>query len=316
MVLRVFNAMPIRRSNFIVLLELSLERHLPIPSGRKGRAIIGLMTVTVEEAEVVNRVFGLTDRLVGTAYMVSQRSEPNGPFLIVHRRTPHQTNVTSLQTAGDIIEDFRPEYLVLIGTAGGHSGRDNIGLGDVVIANYLDYSGYWKYSDGVALERKLPHDHPSGHLLENYVEGLRMNPAPWIERIDAVRPEEGSPKLFVGGIVSGNTLLGDPGNQEQKRILEHFDKAYAFEMEGYGLSSAVYKARADVHYNPQYLIVRGISDFVDREAEENNATRQRWTSYAVSAAASCASLLINEFLAVNGHTPDNIQPAEAPNEPN
>lgn len=274
------------------------------------------MTVTVEEAETVNRVFGLTDRIPGTGYSVSARTKADGPYLIVHRRAPHQTNVTSLQTAGDIIEDFRPEYLVLIGTAGGHSGRDKIGLGDVVVANYLDYSGYWKYSDGVALERKLPHDHPSGHLLENYVEALRMNPDPWIKRIDADRPEAGSPKLFVGGIVSGNTLLGDPGNEEQKRILDHFDKAYAFEMEGYGLSSAVYKARADVNYNPQYLIVRGISDFVDREADDNNATRKRWTSYAVAAAANCALLLINEFLFVNGHTPGNAQPVEAPHEPN
>jgi nucleoside phosphorylase len=257
------------------------------------------MTVTVEEAEIVNRVFKLANPRPGS-----------------HRRTPHQTNLVSLQTAGDIIEDFRPEYLMLIGTAGGHSGHDHIALGDVVIADYLDYSGYWKYSDGAILERKLPHDHPSGHLLENYVEGLRVSPDRWINQIDVERPEEGSPKLYVGGIVSGNTLLGDPGNGEQKRILDHFDKAYAFEMEGYGLSSAVYKARADVHYNPQYLIVRGISDLVDRDPADNNATRHRWTTYAVCAAATCASALINDFLAVNGHIPNNAKPAETTDELN
>ncbi|HXE65045.1 MAG TPA: hypothetical protein VN519_15990, partial [Bryobacteraceae bacterium] len=110
-----------------------------------------------------------------------------------------------MQTAGEIIEDFRPQYLMLVGTAGGHSERDGVALGDVVVANYLDYSGYWKYKEGVVLERKLPHDHPSGHLLENYVEPLLMEPRRWIDRISTPRPGGiGRPKLMVGGVVSGN----------------------------------------------------------------------------------------------------------------
>jgi nucleoside phosphorylase len=274
---------------------------LATQGGRRGRAIVGLITVTVEEAEIVKRIFRLNVQLPGTAYAVSRPAEANKPFLVVHRRTPHQTNVVSLQTAGDVIEDFRPEYLVLIGTAGGHSGRDSLTLGDVVIANYLDYSGYWKYAADAILERKIPHDHPSGHLLENYVEALRVEPGRWIQCIDVTRPDEGSPKLLVGGMVSGNTLLGDPENKEQKRILDHFEKAYAFEMEGFGVSSAVYKARASVEYNPQYLIIRGISDLVDRDAGANNAVRVKWTPYAVSAAATVAQSLIMDFLKVNGH---------------
>jgi nucleoside phosphorylase len=221
---------------------------------------------------------------------------------------PHQTNLTSVQTAGDLIEDFRPQFLVLIGTAGGHSGRDGLSLGDVVVADYMDYSGYWKYKEGAILERRLPHDHPSGHMVDNYVEPLRAKPTRWIERIQTPRPGDGSPKLIVGGVVSGNILLGDPRNEEQQRILDHFDKAYAFEMEGYGVSSAVFKARRSVHYNPQYLVVRGISDLVDQDPEANQATRQAWTPYAVSAAAAFASVLIDDFFSVNG---DQHEPAGA-----
>lgn len=259
------------------------------------------MTVTTEEAEIVDRVFALT-RIPGTPY-TSSDVPPVDFTKIVHRRSQHQTNIVSAQTAGDIIEDFRPQYLIVIGTAGGRSEQDSLGLGDVVVADYLDYSGYWKFTAGQVLERKLPHDHPSGHLLESYVEPLRTDPARWTAKIESERPQEGQPTLFVGGVVSGNTLLGDPDNEEQKRVLQHFDKAYAFEMEGYGLSSAIYKARKEVHYNPQYLIVRGISDLVDTDAAENNQTRKKWTKYAVDAAAAFTAVLVADFLRVNGYLP-------------
>ncbi len=265
--------------------------------GRIGSAQVGLMTVTIEEAAVVSQAFALDAPLPGTGYTTnSLHSSPN--FQIVHKRMPNQTNLTSVQTAGDLIEDFRPAFLILIGTAGGHSGRDGLNLGDVVVADYVDYSGYWKYKDGAVIERKMPHDHPSGHLIQNYVEPLRVSPKRWIDRIQEKRPTEGTPTLFIGGLVSGNILLGDPRNEEQVRILNHFDKAYAFEMEGFGLSSAVFKARTSVYYNPQYLVVRGISDLVDRDAAENQVTRSIWTPYAVSAATSFTSVLLDDFFSV------------------
>jgi nucleoside phosphorylase len=265
--------------------------------GRIGSAQVGLMTVTIEEAKVVARTFALDTALPGTGY-TTNKVDASSNFQIVHKRLPNQTNLMSVQTAGDLIEDFRPAFLILIGTAGGHSGRDGLNLGDIVVADYVDYSGYWKYKKGAVIERKMPHDHPSGHLIQNYAEPLRVSPKRWIDRIQIKRPGESIPKLFIGGLVSGNILLGDPKNKEQVRILNHFDKAYAFEMEGFGLSSAVFKARTSVYYNPQYLLVRGISDLVDRDAEGNQETRVAWTPYAVSAAASFAAVLLEDFFSV------------------
>jgi nucleoside phosphorylase len=264
--------------------------------GRIGAATFGLLTVTTEEAAAITNVFGLHQNLQGTNYFVA--GPTSSKFEIVHSRIPHQTNIVSVQSAGALIEDFRPEFLLLIGTAGGHSGRDHLQVGDVVVADYMDYAGYWKYAPGAILERKLPHDHPSAHLLMNYVEPLRAKADPWIDRISVPRPVPGRPKLMVGGMVSANILLGDPENEEQKRILSHFDKAYAFEMEGHGVASAVYRARTSVHYNPQFLIVRGVSDLVDRDVEENQTTRQLWTPYAVDAAAVFALVLIEAFFKV------------------
>ncbi len=262
--------------------------------GRKGAATFGLLTVTTEEACEVTKMFGLQHNLPGTNYFVASPSATS-QFELVHSRIPHQTNIISVQSAGALIEDFRPEFLLLIGTAGGHSGRDHLDVGDVVVADYMDYAGYWKYSKGSILERKLPHDHPSPHLLLNYVEPLRAKPDPWIARIPVARPGAGTPKLMVGGMVSANILLGDPKNEEQKRILKHFDKAYAFEMEGHGIASAVYRARTSVHYNPQFLVIRGVSDLVDKGVAENQKMRKLWTPYAAAAAAALAAVLIEAF---------------------
>lgn len=277
---------------------------------RRGRAArVALLTVTVEEFEAVSDVFGLHHNIPGTPYFVASAEEPR-TFDLVHRRMPGQTNIESIQTAGDLIEEFHPEFLLLIGTAGGHSGRDGLRLGDVVVANYVDYSGYWKYKDGATLQRKLPHDHPSAHLLQNYVEPLRAKPLRWAQGIRVARPGDGQPLALVGGIVSGNILLGDPDNQEQRRILAHFDKAYAFEMEAYGVATAVYKARTSVHYNPQYLVIRGISDLVDRDPEGNQEVRQMWTPYAVASAATFASVLVDDLFSVTGvrTRPTDVEP--------
>ncbi len=267
---------------------------------------MALLTVTVEEFDAVSDIFGLHNNLPGTPYFVGAAGA--APTVdLVHRRVPGQTNIVSIQAAGDLIEEFHPEFVLLIGTAGGHSGRDGLGLGDVVVADYVDYSGYWKYKDGAVLQRKLPHDHPSAHLLQNYVEALRAKPSRWAQRIQVARPADGQPVVRVGGIVSGNILLGDPDNDEQRRILAHFDKAYAFEMEAYGVATAVYKARTSVHYNPQYLVVRGISDLVDKDPAENQAVRHMWTPYAVASAATFASVLVDDLFAVTGV---RTQPAE------
>ncbi len=267
---------------------------MPGLRGRIGSARIALITVTVEEFDGIRTTFGLDLNLPGTPYFVRGVS-PNGEYDIVLRRLSAQTNPPAMEGAGSAIEDFRPEFLVLIGTCGGHSERDNVTTGDVIVADYIDYSGYWKYKKGAVLHRKTPHDHPSGYLLQNFVEPIRVSRS-WIDRLRVRRPADGTPKLMIGSIVSGDILLGDPRNKEQKRILAYFDKAYGFEMEAYGVARAVYHARNSVHYNPQFLIVRGVSDLVNADAERNQAIRQQWTPYAVSAAGAFMADLIEKLL--------------------
>jgi len=100
-----------------------------------------------------------------------------------------------------------------------------------------------------------------------------------------------------GAVVAGELLLGDAENTEQQRILNMYEKALAFEMESFGVARTVYEFRSSVHYNPQFLIIRGISDLVNEGAGENNATRKAWTPFAIAAASTFAKVLVERLLA-------------------
>lgn len=277
------------------ILGLQISRDNSV-RGRVGKSAVAILTITTEEFDGVRTVFGLTQELPASPYAV-EHSDPKNNYSIVLRRAPGQTNVVSAHVTLKVLEDFRPDYLFLIGTAGGHSRREDINLGDVVVANYIDYSGYWKLKDGAFEERKNACDHPSSHLLENFAEGLRRSPTRWRSRLQTARPL-GSPdaKALVGGVVAGELLLGDSENAEQQRILGQYKKALAFEMESFGVARTVYQFRSSVHYNPQFLIVRGISDLVDRDAALNDDQRKMWTPIAVEAAATFAKTLIESLL--------------------
>ena len=262
--------------------------------GRLGRARVALLTITAEEFETVRDVFHLNSELGGSPYAVSSFNRTND-YQIVLRRASAQTNVIAGDVARAILEDFRPQYLFLIGTAGGHSERESIKLGDVVIANYIDYSGYWKLKNGRYEERKNACDHPSLHLLENFVEGLRRNPGDWVNALRKPRPDQSVPKALIGGIVAGELLLGDADNAFQQKILTTYQKALAFEMESFGVARTMYSSRWSVHYNPQFLIVRGISDLVDRDPVDNQGQREAWTPLAVEAAATFTRILIDRL---------------------
>lgn len=263
-------------------------------AGSVGRARIAILTITTEEFDVVSDVLGLKKNLPATPYFVADVKAEIHPIVV--RRSPAQTNLISAEAAGELIEDLRPDFILLIGTAGGYGGRDELALGDVVVADYVEYSGYWKYKEGQVLQRKFAHDHPSLFLLDRFVEALRIDTSLWRSRVSSNRPNDGEPKLLRGEIVAGDRLYGDPENPEQLRILEFFDKALAFEMESVGLARTVYKARRTVHYNPQFLVIRGISDLVNQDPDENQTTRKEWTPYAVSAACAVASVMIEGLI--------------------
>src|SRR5262249_32858983 len=143
--------------------------------------------------------------------------------------------------------------------------------------------------------RKQAFDHPSMYLRETIT--LRVKIAGrWLARVGKDRPIEGQPKVLEGNLIAGDKILGDGENEYQCKILREFDKALAVDMESYGLARSVYNARSVRHYNLNYLVVRGISDLVDDEG--NDEQRKKWRDYAAATAAAFALCVADEIVAI------------------
>jgi hypothetical protein len=152
-----------------------------------------------------------------------------------------------------------------------------------------------KMSGGKDRIRKQAFDHPSMYLRETITQRVKINGS-WLALIKKERPVEGQPKILEGNLIAGDKILGDGENEYQRRILDEFDKALAVDMESYGLARGVYNARSTRHYNLNYLVVRGISDLVN--AEGNDDQRKKWRDYAAATAAAFALSVTDEIVAI------------------
>jgi nucleoside phosphorylase len=197
-----------------------------------------------------------------------------------------------------LIEDFRPQLLLLVGIAGGlcdeGKGRDGLDLGDVVIAESVSYVEFLKITPKGVFYRHYPMDQPSvplGNMISRQIKRSfdiagAIGPSP---PIPGVRP-----KIRLGEIVSGEKILsGDEKDQFQATLLGPFDKALAVDMESVGMARTVCERRTSHWYNPRFAVIRGISDLVG--VDNNTGTRDAWKSYAAHSAAAVAAEFVNRF---------------------
>ncbi|HEV3155621.1 MAG TPA: hypothetical protein VGZ02_17580 [Candidatus Baltobacteraceae bacterium] len=269
-------------------------------TGQLGSATIAFLTITPEEFESAQRVLGTGER-IHQMYFATKKSA-NKQYDLILRQASDRTNVPASRATTQIIEDWRPQFIFLIGTAGGaldggNIGREKTNLGDVIVGDFIDYTEFRKLKEGKNLPRKVAHDHPSVYLREQFVAPLRRRNE-WHEWIGVPRPDktDKKPAVVLGNIAAGEKVLSDWDSDYQKEMLELYDKAVVFETESFGVAYQVFAARGSVHYNPQFLTIRGISDFVD--AKEADRDRQGWTPYAASAAVAFGRFIAEDLLAV------------------
>jgi|GEM_PF-1763991 len=262
------------------------------PKGRAGRVMVGVITIIEEEFEAAKSVFALDYNIPGTPYFVESDSI-TGDWDVALIQASDRSNVPAAAAATDFMEDLRPQVMILLGVAGGLCGNDNLGrdgirLGDVLFVDQVDYIEFLKIDNNAAKVRSYAIDHPS--------EPLRTSVCAPISKTFSIRdaldldhqpPDADAPcKIHVGGIVSGEKVLGDVRSPMQQQLLEPFDKPLAVDMESIGIARAVCHGRGSFWYHPRYVIVRGISDLV--ADAENNEQRAQWKSFAAYAAALVA----------------------------
>jgi nucleoside phosphorylase len=262
--------------------------------GRIGNALIAIITIVEEEYEAV-REGGNFKELVGTTPYLRRKEICPAVYDVILAKSADRSNTPCSELVRNMAELFRPEFIILSGIAGGVNGRDGIRLGDVVVADHVDWYEMRKIAGGKDVIRKQAFDHPSMYLRETITQRVKIA-GRWLARVGKDRPIEGQPKVLEGNLIAGDKILGDGENEYQRKILGEFDKALAVDMESYGLARAVYNARSARYYNLNYLVIRGISDLVDDKG--NDDQRKEWRDYAAATAAAFALSVADEIVAI------------------
>jgi len=260
--------------------------------GRYGHARIAVLSVIEEETNAVQRVFSLTRRVPGKPYFVADDADLERPLIV-----NSEVGRANLQAGGsvrDVIEHWRAEVLILCGIAGGINGREAVEVGDIVVPEYIHYSSFAKLSEKGQQLRYIAYDHPSMCLHSNYAAPLRFDDSWMSDELRGLLPQGKRPRVFIESLIAGDKVLGDPTSEEQIRLLQQFDDAVAVDMESVGLCRAVAAARLSPSYNPRLLVIRGISDIVNDEA--NNAQRAANKVAAATIAAIFAKRVVDDII--------------------
>jgi nucleoside phosphorylase len=250
-----------------------------------------------------------------------RRARPVLPLLIA--MSPDRSNVPAMGAVRDLLEDWSPEYVLVCGIAGGilrpkgeGTERRLTGLrpGDVIAASYVHYAEYGKKEVDKHALRYSGLMHPHDGLINQHVQPLvrTWNKDP----VHTYRPDRGAEPPGVGELVATGEIVaveavaGDYLDPHQQFLVNHFDNSKAVDMESWGVARAMVTHSRTVHYSPQWMCIRGISDSVlgseeafellkkelTGETFDNNAQRAEWKGIAARAAARVTRLVAERLL--------------------
>lgn len=205
-------------------------------------------------------------------------------------------NDTSSSSTKTIINNWNPKYLLLVGIGGGvrdvsrlcnrGRGQDNcetnqssLNIGDVVFSKYIYPYDYRNVENGKRFTRLIPVEQPSKNLRE-------------IAQLISEKWEYNGSKAREGIIITGNAVINDP-DYAKEIVCPQFERerVLVFETEAGGLARAIYEMKNEK--KPSFLVIRGISDFVDDP--KGKGTRKKNRKLAAEAAAAFTYELIRSI---------------------
>lgn len=178
------------------------------------------------------------------------------------------------------IDEFSPVAVLFVGVAG--ALRPSIALGDVVVATHVyAYHGGTSEDDGLKARPRvweIPHG-PSqiAHHLARI--GDWTSPLP---------PDAPRPRAHFGAVAAGEVVQDSRISLEAQWIRQHYNDAFAIEMEAAGVAQAGHLNGSPV------VIVRGISDRAD--GSKTTTDGAHWQPRAATNAAAFATRLATELI--------------------
>ncbi|NJP09609.1 MAG: 5'-methylthioadenosine/S-adenosylhomocysteine nucleosidase [Leptolyngbyaceae cyanobacterium RU_5_1] len=285
----------------------------------KGKVDFGIITIRQDEFQAILERFPPSQSVKGercyysVASVLKQDSEP---YLVASSRCLEQGNQAARSLADQMIKDLAPQWLIVVGIAGGIPDSEYT-LGDVVVATRI-----YDFCVGAEVEGRPTQFSMRGGSLHGDVEGfvaylpalesalqgwnteksISLSKPPvelssgnfksiddsWNDKVcEAMSKHFGTsslprfPKFITAPIASSDRLIK---NSEIVQIwLQTSRSARAIEME----SAGIYEAARQ--YNPAYpfFAIRGISDVVGFKRDD------AWTTYACHSAAAFTHALIS-----------------------
>lgn len=251
-------------------------------SGHHARVVI--CTITDKEfpeaLKVLERLAPMAELDDTGAYTFTAcQSMDELPFVLV--QSTARANLFASTSAETWIREFRPQHILVTGTAGGiHRPVDDEAdayewsgpnWGDVIVSEYVHYAPFMKVASAGYLPRYTLMDQPSIALIKH--GRAVMRDSSWMALARPFRgSEDPDPKAKFEEIVSGEAVQDDPLEPMQQFVMKHFDRAGAIEMESAGIAQSLYAARESVHYAPGFITIRGVSDIVYARGRKRELT--------------------------------------------
>ncbi|MFN9872903.1 MAG: hypothetical protein ACK55E_15925 [Cyanobacteriota bacterium] len=188
--------------------------------------------------------------------------------------------------ASDVLADCSPQIILLIGIAAG-IGND-INLGDVVVSDQLIDYEIGKLTDSGEFPR-FPVYKSSAALLAQLTN---FKDHEWTRRITKPRPDGIHTTLPIahppGDVFCGNKVVAD--SKTISRLLGHFPKAIALEMESIGIASRL----EQIGEPPGFAMIKGICDKGDPLKGDG------WQEYAADVAAAYTASFLEQIELIGG----------------
>jgi nucleoside phosphorylase/AAA+ ATPase superfamily predicted ATPase len=181
-------------------------------------------------------------------------------------------NVVTSAEAERAIAHFNPSVVLFVGIAG---GIKDVAIGDVVAATKV-----YGYESGKAKQVFEPRPNVGvvGFNLEQRARA-EAKKEDWLKRLSAPLSEP-TLKVFVAPIAAGEKVIASKRTEIFKFLRANYGDAIAVEMEGIGLLTAT---RANQQVSA--MVIRGISDLLDKKNQGNETERQKMAARHASAFA-------------------------------